>query len=480
MRLSIIDLGSNSVRFDVYQLYGNLDYKKLYSEKLMIKLGKDVFSQGYFSKSTIYNTAQVFKHFNQICQSLYVDQIYAYATAAVRQAKNKNLLINAVFKNSNIKLIEISGHQEAKIIYQGLKQHINQAQQQNFICVDIGGGSTEITLNNKEKVFHHSIPLGSSLIKEQFIQNLPPSTQELKRLQDHIKNYLKKHLHKWPKIKSLEAYGSSGTVKGIVKVLNNGNYINKKCSTDSLSKLIKKTSSHNHEQLKKIPYLEEKRIDMFTGGNILLDEVLKFFACKTLRYTDVALKEGLLDLTLTTKKPKLIQVQNINFSSSFFKNNVLSLHQKQSLALYNKLFKKLLGGNKDFLNLSMTALMLGLISNSKKLTYRFSDYQALAQDYPFYHSKNDYHSIILIFQLMLEMTVSKSNKKEIDSFKRIAIALRTFLWCFDKNPQWINQHQISKKTFSIKIKLTNFLHQKQFDQIKKSFEEQFDLKIKLL
>ncbi|HMQ10642.1 MAG TPA: hypothetical protein PKC21_00710 [Oligoflexia bacterium] len=480
MRLSIIDLGSNSVRFDVYQLYGNLDYQKLYSEKLMIKLGKDVFSQGYFSKPTIHNTVQVFKHFNQICQSLGVDQTYAYATAAVRQAKNKKLLINAVFKNSSIKLIEISGHQEAKIIYQGLKQHINQPQQQNFICVDIGGGSTEITLNNKSKVFHHSIPLGSSLIKEQFIKSSPPSTQELQLFQDHITGYLKKHLAKWPKVSSLEAYGSSGTVKGIVKVLNSGDYIDKKCSPNSLSKLIKKTSTYSYEQLKKVPYLEEKRIDMFTGGNILLDEILKFFNCASLRYTDIALKEGLLNLTLKTKKTKYVKVQNIDFSSSFFKHHILSPYQRQSLVLFNKLFKKLLDADKDLINLSMIALVIGLICNSKKPTYRFSDYQALAQDFPFYNSKNDYSSIVSIFKLMLEMTAIKPQKKETYTYKKIAIALKLFLWCFDKNPQWIKNYKISKKTFLIKIPITSFLQQKQFDQIKKSFEELFDLKIKLL
>ena len=66
MRISIIDLGSNSVRFEIFQIYKKLSYEKIYGERLMIKLGEDVFSKKKFSSLTIKNTCDVFKRFAEL------------------------------------------------------------------------------------------------------------------------------------------------------------------------------------------------------------------------------------------------------------------------------------------------------------------------------------------------------------------------------------------------------------------------------
>ncbi|MCI5073107.1 hypothetical protein MRY82_09245 [bacterium] len=481
MRISIIDLGSNSVRFDIYQLFGDQTYKKLYGEKLMIQLGKDVFAKGFFSKNSINNTSQVFKHFSQISEQLYVDQIHAYATAAVRYANNKDEFINTIHQRSNIKLTEISGKQEAKLIYQGIKKNLVHPQEKSFLCIDIGGGSTELSLSHKSKVYHHSIPLGSSLIRAQFLKKTTPNIQEQKNLQEYVQKHLKKHLKTWPKVKSLIAYGSSGTVKGIIKVLNKGRYINQNCSSTNLSKLLEQTALLNTEQLKAVPYLEEKRIDMFTGGNILLNEILKFFECSSLSYTDTALKEGLLNSALKAQKPKYTQIQNIDFSSIFFKKNTLPSSHKQWLPHLKKLFSRILIKDKSSIKLGMTATVLGRLCNAKKLNYRFSDYMLIAQNYPYYQSQEEYSDILSIFQLLLESddrTFFEHEKKQL--LKKIAVALKVILWLFNNNPRWIYTYKVSKKYFYIELTKRSFLKQKQFDQIKKSFEEQFDLKIKLL
>lgn len=105
------------------------------------------------------------------------------ATHAVRMARNKKEIIDAVFKRTKLPIKIIPGKEEARLIGQAIAFHFN-LQKRSFIGLDIGGGSTEIAIyRNNSPAYLRSLKLGSVTLTEKFLR---PENKVI--TEEHIKN----------------------------------------------------------------------------------------------------------------------------------------------------------------------------------------------------------------------------------------------------------------------------------------------------
>ncbi len=294
MRVAIIDLGTNSVRFDVHEFRARRVYQTLHREKLMIRLGQGVFSDGRLDRRAVLRALSAFRRFKRVSEELEADKIVAFGTSALRDAADSGRFIRMVRRETGIELRVISGSEEARLIALGVLAN-DPEKKGRFALVDIGGGSTEISICRGKKVLHsHSFPLGTARLQQLFLRRAPPSSKAIEALRSHIHSVLLEVMRaeKWPKVDRI--VGSSGTIRAISRMLRkrSGKAL---IEREPLAELVARLSAMTHQQIAQVPGIEPKRVDMIVAGSILFEEVMAALGAKTARATEYSLRDGILE-----------------------------------------------------------------------------------------------------------------------------------------------------------------------------------------
>lgn len=335
MRLAIIDLGTNSVRFDIHQVDSQNHVRTLHREKLMVRLGQGVFLNGRLDPQARKRTLQVFKSFKTVIDNLKVNRTVAFGTSALRDASDSDAFVREIKSKSGIDVRIMPGIEEARLISLGILSHEDFGNEK-IALVDIGGGSTEISICKKKKVlFSRSFSLGSARLQQLFLKQTPPRPDSVKKLRKHIRATLLKKMktEEWPKVEAV--VGSSGTVKAIVRILkgNGSDWI----ARSDLRKLNKKLSMMSGKELFKLPGMEIKRADMFLAGTILFEEALNVIGAKYFAFTEFSLRDGVLihevDRTLKSKRVKSsLSLEDLYHRISFFAGDENRIKNTENLA----------------------------------------------------------------------------------------------------------------------------------------------------
>lgn len=211
MILAAIDIGSNAARLLICEVIKNnteTEFNKLNLIRIPLRLGFDVFEKGYIGfrkKKMLLNTIDAFSALMKVYE---VDHYIACATSAMRDASNAKEIIKEIKADTGIKIDVISGDLEAEIIYEN---HIAELLDTNksYLYIDVGGGSTEVTLFHKSTVaFQQSYNIGTVRI---LTNKVDDATWE------DLKQTLKEIAKKYPK---MIAIGSGGNINKIFSMVN--------------------------------------------------------------------------------------------------------------------------------------------------------------------------------------------------------------------------------------------------------------------
>ena len=154
LKFAAIDIGSNAVRLlftNVIEDGKRPTFKKSSLVRIPLRLGEDAFTLGKITDRRIdklVKTMTAFKHLME------VQEVVAYracATSAMREASNSAEIVERVKRESGIAIEVIDGKQEAEIIYSNqIVEMLND--DKTYIYVDVGGGSTELTVFAKRQM----------------------------------------------------------------------------------------------------------------------------------------------------------------------------------------------------------------------------------------------------------------------------------------------------------------------------------------
>ena len=214
MILAAIDIGSNAARLLISEVVKHdkeIEFSKLNLIRIPLRLGFDVFEKGnigFRKKKMLINTINAFSALMKVYE---VDHYIACATSAMRDASNSKEIIKEIKAETGIKVEVISGDLEAEIIYEN---HIAELLDANksYLYIDVGGGSTEVTLFHKSAVaFQKSFNIGTVRILTNKVED---ATWE------DLKQTLKEIGRTYPK---LVAIGSGGNINKIYSMINSKN-----------------------------------------------------------------------------------------------------------------------------------------------------------------------------------------------------------------------------------------------------------------
>ena len=214
MILAAIDIGSNAARLlicEVVKHGSEITFNKLNLIRIPLRLGFDVFEKGYIGfrkKKMLINTIDAFSALMKVYE---VDHYIACATSAMRDASNSKEIIREIKADTGIKIEVITGDLEAEIIYENHIAELLDATK-SYLYIDVGGGSTEVTLFHKSAVaFQKSFNIGTVRILTNKVED---ATWE------DLKQALKEIGKSYPK---MVAIGSGGNINKIFSMINSKN-----------------------------------------------------------------------------------------------------------------------------------------------------------------------------------------------------------------------------------------------------------------
>ena len=150
-RVGFIDLGSNSSRLTVVEFDRRGRVTVLNRVKSMVRLGEKAFETKELQPQAMDRALSCLVEFAEVCRSYGVADVVAVGTAALRVAKNSMDFVHRVKEKTGYDLQVISGDEEARLIRVGIWDSLPKTRD-SYLFIDIGGGSTEISVSSREKI----------------------------------------------------------------------------------------------------------------------------------------------------------------------------------------------------------------------------------------------------------------------------------------------------------------------------------------
>ncbi len=145
--LAAIDAGSNAMRLVVGRPGRNGGVEVVKNSREAVRLGKDVFAGGRMSRKLMKAATQAFRRFQDTIDEWGVEHTIAVGTSALREADNRDELLDRVHRKTGIEVNVIGGLEEARLVHLAVSRKIDISEGE-AVLVDIGGGSVEVTLTS--------------------------------------------------------------------------------------------------------------------------------------------------------------------------------------------------------------------------------------------------------------------------------------------------------------------------------------------
>lgn len=282
MRFAAIDIGSNAVRLliaDVIETEKDLSIKKLSLTRVPIRLGASVFENGKITGSKAKALAKTMKAFRYLIDVYNVKDFRACATSAMREAENSEEVIRKVEEYSGIHIEIINGHTEANLIFSTFKSQ-KLDPMKNYLYIDVGGGSTEITLlKHGKRVSARSFKIGTVRV-----------------LKDRVKPQLWDDMRHWvAKITANEtdvtAIGTGGNINRLFKMSSLG--YGELMSREQLETLHNKIKGMSFKQRVDKLRLRPDRADVIVPAGEIYTTILEVAKIDRISVPKIGLSDGI-------------------------------------------------------------------------------------------------------------------------------------------------------------------------------------------
>jgi exopolyphosphatase/guanosine-5'-triphosphate,3'-diphosphate pyrophosphatase len=300
LRLAIIDLGTNSVRFDAYALLKGGRPERLHREKRMLRLGEGLYGKGKLAPKAEARLHAALHDFSRMISDWGVEEVWACATSALRElnAETRKKLLSEIRRRHGIRLRVISGRREAELIAEGILEN-ERLPKGNFALIDIGGGSTELSFcQGRRRLKSLSLKLGALRLQQLCLRAQPPGSVELLALRALLRESLPKTL---PQVSHV--IGSSGTIRCLARLAA---HAGKRFNPAFLRELNARMAGLDRRGLLRIPGMEVKRVDLILAGSLLFEELVTHLGARTLSASSYSLRDGALSEILASLKARQV------------------------------------------------------------------------------------------------------------------------------------------------------------------------------
>ena len=308
-KIGIIDLGSNTARLLIVNMFSEGHYMVVDELKESVRLGQDMDRDGFLKPQRIAETIKTLKMFKRLCDTSGVERIIAVGTAAVRRAKNQRSFLDEIQVSCNITIRVLSEEEEALLVYRGV---INSMDIPKGLILEIGGGSTKIIYYNRRNVLGYaSLPFGAVTLTDLFANDASPEESAL-----HIEEFFTEQLKKVEWLHDLDPetqmIGVGGSFRNLFKI---GRMVKKyplttphnyKLATEDFVSIYDMLRVLDVDRRKKIKGLSPARADIMPAAMAIVKSFVDYTHFETMTIGGHGLRDGIMvnqAMPITLEKP---------------------------------------------------------------------------------------------------------------------------------------------------------------------------------
>ncbi|MCS6796859.1 MAG: phosphatase, partial [Raineya sp.] len=274
----------------------SISFKKVEYVRFPLRLGLEVFKNGEISPTKEKDILKLLQAYKILMELHHVDDYLALATSAMREARNGAEIAEKVRSELGVYLQIISGDEESEIVNKGLLRVLDD---KNYLHIDVGGGSTEITLFAEKKVLaSKSFPVGSVRLLEKAV-----SPAEWQAMQFWVEKNVRDVV---PKI---TAVGIGGNINKIWELAKKKS---KSLTIKEIEDVVQKLSKFTIEELVNEWELNPDRADVITPASNVYLSVMKWAKIKEILVPGLGLKDGIMEILAEKHQLGATTYQNIS------------------------------------------------------------------------------------------------------------------------------------------------------------------------
>jgi exopolyphosphatase/guanosine-5'-triphosphate,3'-diphosphate pyrophosphatase len=282
VRCACIDIGSNTTRLLVAESRdGRL--QEVLATRAFTRLGSK--KGNVIAEEKVDEVAELVASQVRMAHECGVEAIRIVATAAIRQAANRDEFCDAVAAAARLPVVVLSGEDEARLAFAGATRTLQHAPLGEIGVVDVGGGSSELVVGTMADgvSWSASFRVGSAFLAEGYLRSDPPSVDELDRVRTHVCGVFEGLDAPQPHV----AYAVGGSATSLRRVV--GAELNR----TTLSHGLRVVGAAPAEEIARRYELHPERVRVLPAGMLLLDEASRVLGCP-LRIASGGLREGVV------------------------------------------------------------------------------------------------------------------------------------------------------------------------------------------
>ena len=346
-KIGIIDLGSNSARLVIVNLFADGYFMVVDELKESVRLGQDMERDGFLKPQRVAETIKTLKMFRKLCDASGVTRIIAVATAAVRRAKNQRSFLDEIQASCGIKIRVLTAEEEAVYVYRGV---INTMDVPKGIILEIGGGATKIVYYNRRNILNHTtLPFGAVTLTGLFSEDGLRPEEQAAKIEEFFTEQLKKV--EWindvdPDVQMIGVGGSFRNLFKISKMVHKyplDTVHNYTMFTEDFMPVYDMIKVLDLDKKKKIKGHSAERADILPAALSIIKSFISFFNFEKFIMSGAGLREGIMfnqALPITEEKP-ISDVLNYSLTTLVKYYGVDEKHVEHVVNLSIQLFKQL-------------------------------------------------------------------------------------------------------------------------------------------
>lgn len=295
--IAIIDLGSNSARLVLAHVISD-SYFVVYDElKENVRLAQDMEREGYLKQARIAQAVKTLKMFRKLCDANNVDKVYAFATNAVRKAKNQRSFLEEINTVCGFKIKVLTEEEEATQIYYGV---INSLEIPKGVIMDISGSSLQLIQYNRRVIVNRvNLPIGTMNLSVLFNENTTPLQQS-----QMIETYMRDQFAQIEWLKELEPdyrlVGVGGSFRNLANIVKRINKYpldmvhNFNVSAVTFNKVYDMIKVLDGEKRSKIKGLSAQRADIFCAALSCIKSFIDTTEFDEITVSGAGIREGFM------------------------------------------------------------------------------------------------------------------------------------------------------------------------------------------
>ena len=284
MLCAAIDIGSNTTRLLVAEPQeGQL--RKVMEQRAYTRIGKGASDNGKITAEKIAEVAEVVTTQVRLAEEMGAELIKTVATAAIREAKNRDKVVKAIAKEAGVDVDVLSEEGEGRLAFIGATKSLGHPVEGSVAVVDVGGGSSEVIFGTiAEGVSEvRSWKVGSGSMTEEFVESDPPSASEIRALRDHIGDLFKGEELEKPD-QAVAVGGSATSLRTLVGAV---------LEYETLERVVRVLSSDEIADVAKRFELDPRRVKLLPAGVLLLENFSDMLG-QPLQIGKGGLREGII------------------------------------------------------------------------------------------------------------------------------------------------------------------------------------------